>query len=357
MTVETTVLVEDNSVPLFLRDSWYLGAHSSRIRNGKLKRELMLGEPVLIGRMRNAQAFALRDICPHRGVPLSAGRVLSENNVECPYHGWQFNKDGVCTHIPSLVDGQALDPSNIRVRSYPVCEQDGLIWVYMAANSRDNAPPRTQPPKVSLANAKPRWIESQLFHCDIDHAAIGLMDPAHAAYVHGRWWWKVRPKEKMKHYAPLPNGFVMTRHRPSKPAYELLGADVSTEITFELPSTRFENIRGRLFGRQIDVVGVTTCTPRDGETTQVTQTFYWPAWLGFIKPFFVALGPTFLGDDRKIVELQREGLKFNPSLMLIQDSDVPAMWYHRLKKAWAESTRTGGPFVNPVQEKTLRWRS
>ena len=357
MTVETTVLVEDNSVPLFLRDSWYLGAHSSRIRNGKLKRELMLGEPVLIGRMRNGQAFALRDICPHRGVPLSAGRVLSENNVECPYHGWQFNKDGVCTHIPSLVDGQALDPSNIRVRSYPVCEQDGLIWVYMAANSRDNAPPRTQPPKVSLANAKPRWIESQLFHCDIDHAVIGLMDPAHAAYVHGRWWWKVRPKEKTKHYAPLPNGFVMTRHRPSKPAYELLGADVSTEITFELPSTRFENIRGRLFGRQIDVVGVTTCTPRDGETTQVTQTFYWPAWLGFIKPFFVALGPTFLGDDRKIVELQREGLKFNPSLMLIQDSDVPAMWYHRLKKAWAESTRTGVPFVNPVQEKTLRWRS
>jgi len=357
MTVETTVLAEDNSVPLFLRDCWYLGTHASSIQKGRLKRELMLGEPVLIGRMRNGQAFALRDICPHRGVPLSAGRVLSENNVECPYHGWQFNKDGVCTHIPSLVDGQALDPSNIRVRSYPVCEQDGLIWVYMAANSRDNAPPRTQPLKVSLANAKPRWIESQLFHCDIDHAAIGLMDPAHAAYVHGRWWWKVRPKEKTKHYAPLPNGFVMTRHRPSKPAYELLGADVSTEITFELPSTRFENIRGRLFGRQIDVVGVTTCTPRDGETTQVTQTFYWPAWLGFIKPFFVALGPTFLGDDRKIVELQREGLKFNPSLMLIQDSDVPAMWYHRLKKAWAESTKTGGPFVNPVQEKTLRWRS
>jgi phenylpropionate dioxygenase-like ring-hydroxylating dioxygenase large terminal subunit len=357
MTVETTVLSEDNSVPLFLRDCWYLGAHSAGIRKGKLKRELMLGEPVLIGRMRNGQAFALRDICPHRGVPLSAGRVLAENNVQCPYHGWQFNTDGVCTRIPSLVDGQALDPSNIRVRSYPVCEQDGLIWVYMAANARDNAPPRTPPPKVSLAAGKPRWIESQLFRCDIDHAVIGLMDPAHAAYVHGRWWWKVRPKEKTKHYAPLPNGFVMTRHRPTKPAYGLLGADVSTEITFELPSTRFENIRGRLFGRQVDVIGLTTCTPRDAETTQVTQTFYWPGWLGFIKPFFMALGPTFLGDDRKIVELQREGIKFNPSLMLIQDSDVPAMWYHRLKKAWAESTRTGEPFVNPVQEKTLRWRS
>ena len=88
-------------------------------------------------------------------------------------------------------------------------------------------------------------------------------------------------------------------------------------------------------------MGLTTCTPRDAETTQVTQIFYWPAWLGFIKPFFMALGPTFLGDDRRMVELQREGLKFNPPLMLIQDSDMPAMWYHRLKKAWAESVRNG----------------
>jgi hypothetical protein len=43
--------------------------------------------------------------------------------------------------------------------------------------------------------------------------------------------------------------------------------------------------------------------------------------------------------------------------MLIQDSDVPAMWYHRIKKAWAESVATGAPFTNPVQARTLKWRS
>src|SRR5215831_8027455 len=104
MTVETTVLSDDNSVPLFLRDCWYLGAHAANIRRGRLQREMMLGEPVLIGRMRDGQAFA---------------------------------------------------PSNIRVRSYPVCEQDGLIWVYMAANPRDGIQPRSQPPKVSLRHATP----------------------------------------------------------------------------------------------------------------------------------------------------------------------------------------------------------
>ncbi len=247
-----------------------------------------------------------------------------------------------------------MDPSKIRVRAYPAREQDGLIWIFMP--SKDGNTPKSEPPKVGMANARPRWRESQNFACAIDHAVIGLMDPAHAPYVHGRWWWRVTPRVKEKHYAPLPTGFVMTRHQPSKAAYHFLG-NVTTEITFELPGVRFENIRGFIGRRQVDVVGLTTCTPVDADNTIVTQIFYWPWWLGFLKPFFLLFGRTFLSDDRKMVELQREGLKFNPSLMLIQDSDVPAMWYHRLKKAWAESTASGAPFVNPVKERTLKWRS
>ena len=58
-----------------------------------------------------------------------------------------------------------------------------------------------------------------------------------------------------------------------------------------------------------------------------------------------------------MVELQREGLKFNPRLMLIRDADVPAMWYHRLKKAWINSVETGAEFANPITETALKWRS
>jgi phenylpropionate dioxygenase-like ring-hydroxylating dioxygenase large terminal subunit len=336
-----------------LRGLWYMPALASSLKPGAMRREMLLGEPVLLGRMRDGEAFAMRDICPHRGVPLSAGKILAENSVECPYHGWRFRRDGVCSAIPSLVDGQDFAPEKIRVRHYPVREQDGLIWVYVAAK---NEAPAIEPPKVPAPNAIPRWHEAQTFPCDIDHAVIGLMDPAHGPYVHNHWWWNRTPRVKEKHYAPLPMGFVMTPHKPSKAAYSLLG-DVTTEITFELPSTRFEIIKGTLLGRAFTIVGLTVCTPRDEEHTDVIQVFYWPNWLFFIRPFFMALGPTFIGDDRKIVELQREGLKFNPNLMLIQDSDQPAIWYHRVKKAWAESQESGGEFVNPMRERTLRWRS
>jgi phenylpropionate dioxygenase-like ring-hydroxylating dioxygenase large terminal subunit len=357
MSTDTALPSGADATPTFLRDLWYMAALARSLKPGQLRRQILLGEPVLLGRMKNGEAFALHDICPHRAVPLSAGRVMPENSVECPYHGWRFRADGVCSLIPSLVDGQEYDASKIRVRSYPVREQDGLLWIYFAANEREIAKPKNEPPRVPIKNAKPRWMESQTFRCGIDHAVIGLMDPAHGPYVHAHWWWHKKLHPKVKSYAPLSNGFVMTRHKPTKPVYGLLGGEVTTEITFELPSTRFENIGGRVLSRSFDVVGLTVCTPIDGETTHVTQIFYWPGWMGFIKPFFMAIGSTFLGDDRKIVELQREGLKYNPSLMLIQDSDVPAMWYHRLKKAWADSVASGTPFVNPVNERTLRWRS
>ena len=344
---------ETLTIDQFLRDLWYVPALANSLGPGRMRREMLLGEPVLLGRLKSGEAFALRDICPHRGVPLSAGRILANDSVECPYHGWRFKKDGRCSKIPSLTGHEDLEEDNIRVRSYPVREQDGLIWVYMAA--RPGAEPKNEPPRVGVDHPM-RWTEIQTFRCGIDHAVLGLMDPAHGPYVHAHWWWKKTPRVKEKHYAPLPNGFVMTRHKPSKPVYSVLG-DVETEITFELPSTRFEILTGRLFGMAFKVVGLTVCTPRDADNTDVIQVFYWPGWLNFIYPFFWALGSTFIGDDRKIVELQREGLRFNPKLMLIQDSDQPAIWYHRIKKAWAEATESGAEFVNPVQERTLRWRS
>jgi phenylpropionate dioxygenase-like ring-hydroxylating dioxygenase large terminal subunit len=353
-------MADADGASAFLRNLWYRAAGASAVRRGELCRRLILGEPILLGRTHDGAAFALRDICPHRGVPLSSGQLLEENTVECSYHGWRFAPDGTCRFIPSLVEGQDFEASRIRVRNYPLREQDGQIWVFMAANGRESAAPAFGPPKVPLnGDSVPRLAETQHFRCAMDHAVVGLMDPAHGPFVHQSWYWRSRKSihAKAKQYAPSLHGFSMVAHRPSSNslAYRLLfGAEVSTEIRFELPGVRFEHIRA---GKK-EVVGLTTCTPIDADNTEVTQTFYWNRrWLGLLKPFVRPFIHAFLGQDRAMVELQREGLKFNPRLMLIPDADVPAMWYQRLKKAWAASVESGETFVNPVPETTLRWRS
>ena len=66
----------------------------------------------------------------------------------------------------------------------------------------------------------------------------------------------------------------------------------------------------------------------------------------------------FVEQDRRTMELQAEGLKHNPHLMLIDDADRPAKWYFQLKAAHLEAKRTGAemkhPMTGPV---TLKWRS
>ena len=55
--------------------------------------------------------------------------------------------------------------------------------------------------------------------------------------------------------------------------------------------------------------------------------------------------------------LQQSGLAFQPSLMLIDDADTQAKWYHRLKNEYGRARAESRPFVNPVKARVLRWRS
>ena len=76
-----------------LREAWYYAAPGQAVRRGRLVHRTMLGEAVLLGRDEAGRVFALKDICPHRGMPLSEGR-FDKGEVECCYHGWRFAPDG-----------------------------------------------------------------------------------------------------------------------------------------------------------------------------------------------------------------------------------------------------------------------
>ncbi|MGH9405781.1 MAG: Rieske 2Fe-2S domain-containing protein, partial [Terriglobia bacterium] len=91
-----------------LRGFWYPALLSSKVRSGKMRKARLLGAPLAIGRDAAGRAFALRDTCPHRGMPLTCGRVDSDV-VECSYHGWRFEPHtGQCREIPSWVPGDKL---------------------------------------------------------------------------------------------------------------------------------------------------------------------------------------------------------------------------------------------------------
>ena len=346
----------------FVLDAWYFVALGRDVAPGSLKRHELLGEPVLIGRTRGGEVFALRDICPHRAAPLSAGRIVDKGEgetVECPYHGWRFRTDGACAAIPSLVEAQAFETDRIRVRRYPVRESQGLVFVWMGSDPRGQGEPDHEPPVFpGVVGGGAKLVEWMDFDSHIDHAVVGLMDPAHGPYVHQQWWWRSEHSmhEKAKAFEPREHGFAMVRHAPSSNsrAYRILGGAPATEITFRLPGYRWEHIQ---VGEK-QVLALTCLTPITETKTRITQIFWSDHWVfGLAKPFLRMGVVAFLRQDGGMVNLQNEGLRYDPALIWIDDADRQAKWYQQLKREWLKSRAEGRPFANPVQPATLRWKS
>lgn len=342
----------------FLKNLWYYALPSASLKAGKTKAKLLLNEPILFGRDEDGKVFALRDVCPHRAMPLSYGS-FDGREVECCYHGWRFDASGACTRIPSLAGHEGIEPGKIHVHAYEVHEAQGCIWIFMGdpqAKAGDK-PPVPHLPDIG-AHDRQAICEVMRFPCFVDHAVVGLMDPAHGPFVHTSWWWRSRHSihEKQKPFGPSHLGFTMRRHKPSKNSfgYKLLGGAPETEISFQLPGVRIEHIRA---GERI-VVGLTAVTPVSETETEITHAIYTnSAPLRLLAPFVRPFAKRFLKQDRDVVVMQQEGLKYERNLMLIRDADTPARWYQQLKNEFVRCQEEGRAFVNPVRETVLKWKS
>jgi len=176
--------------------------------------------------------------------------------------------------------------------------------------------------------------------------------------VHQQWWWRssTSQHEKAKAFEPRPFGFAMVRHAPSKNsrAYRLLGGAPETEIVFRLPGLRWEHVKVG----QRQVLALTCLTPIAESKTRITQVIWSDHWaFTLLKPFVRAGARRFLHQDGDMVNLQNEGLRYDPPLIWIDDADRQAKWYQALKREWTASRRDGRAFVNPVEPAVLRWRS
>lgn len=344
--------------PSLLRGLWYYALPGAALARGRMVHRTILGEPMLLGRDADGRVFALLDVCPHRGMPLTEGR-FDGREVECCYHGWRFEPGGRCTAIPWLVDGSEVDVRRIRVRRFPAREALGNVWVHVGDGDADEASLPELPPVPDIGVPRPNLTVQMDFACHMDQAVIGLMDPAHGPFVHTSWWW--RPNRAMqvkeKAFEPAPLGFRMKRHRPasnSRAYYLFLGGQPETEITFRLPGVRVEHIR---VGSH-QVAQVTAVTPIDENATRINHAIYWTVpWLTALKPALRRIARRFIDQDRRIVEKQQRGLKHRQPMMLVKDADTLARWYFGLKKEFALAALENRAFRNPVTETTLRWRS
>jgi phenylpropionate dioxygenase-like ring-hydroxylating dioxygenase large terminal subunit len=107
---------------------WYAVGRSEDVGEAPYK-AMLLDEPLVLYRVKGELVVA-RDVCAHRGVPLTLGKA-DGNGIVCLYHGLRYGVGGLCNLVPSSPDQKI--PSRLKLVVYPAVERYGLIWTCVKA--------------------------------------------------------------------------------------------------------------------------------------------------------------------------------------------------------------------------------
>ncbi len=159
---------------------WYPAETSAALGGDPIKIRI-IGQDLVIFRDADGTAHCLANTCCHRGASLAGGRVLGDC-LQCPYHGWQFDGDGMCRRIPSLGPNAKI-PNRARVDAYPTQERYGLVFVFLG-----DLPEEERPPIMEIEEyEQPGWRSTlQWFEWPFNYkrSVENGIDPAHNEFVH-----------------------------------------------------------------------------------------------------------------------------------------------------------------------------
>lgn len=165
-----------------LCDEWYVVAFSHEVDAARPLLRYCCGDRIVLFRTAKGAPVALHDRCPHRGSPLSLGKI-AEDTLQCAYHGFRYGADGRCVRVPS----QAAIVPELAVRSYPVIERGGFIWLWPGAPSA--ADPALLPDCFAFGLDRAGWTAQPYLMLEIkaNYSLLfeNLLDTSHISFLHG----------------------------------------------------------------------------------------------------------------------------------------------------------------------------
>jgi len=192
----------------------------------------LLGQRVVVWKPRSSTQYRVfLDLCPHRLAPLSEGRVDEQTgHLMCSYHGWQFDEQGVCTHIPQADDPDLIEKNRNHycAQALPTQEANGLLWVWPEADSAAIAFSHPLPLSPQI-DASQGFVWSSLvrdLEYDWQTFIENVADPAHVQFAH-------HGIQGNRNYAsPLPIKIVESTQDRIEARIE---RGMATQITFTPP--------------------------------------------------------------------------------------------------------------------------
>ncbi len=158
---------------------WYVVMDSAQVKDRPVGVTRM-GEKLVFWRDASGKVSCLRDLCAHRGVELSKGKIV-EGHLQCPFHGFAYDASGAVTLIPAN-GKKAPVPERFRAHSYPTYEAHGLIWIWWGTQPpADLLPPRffaDLTPDFTYGAARDPW------NAHYSRVIENQLDVVHLPFVH-----------------------------------------------------------------------------------------------------------------------------------------------------------------------------
>lgn len=206
----------------FVPPGWYILCRASHLKQKPLRLPFA-GQALVAFRTADGSIGVLEDRCAHRAAPLSGGKVCGQH-VQCPYHGWEYDRHGQVSMVPALA--QCPEKwQGTRVGAWFACEQQGFIWIRhettaatvpanaarppqfahfnLAAgaarnDTAPNAPPlHASPPPAGHSPGWSHFVMQTRFHATVEACLENFLDCPHATFVH-RYWFRAPTQKRVK---------------------------------------------------------------------------------------------------------------------------------------------------------------
>ena len=159
---------------------WYAVVASHELTPGQVERRQYFGRELVVYRSASGAVAVADAYCPHLGAHLGYGGHVEGERLVCPFHGWQFGRDGRCEAMPY---GQRI-PATARLRTWQALEQNGMVLVYFDGLDGSGTGADWKPPSVDLgaftATRSRRWKLASHPQEIMENSADG----AHFRYIH-----------------------------------------------------------------------------------------------------------------------------------------------------------------------------
>lgn len=159
-------------------NQWYIILDSKELKKNKPLKIRRFNEELVIWRNTNNDISCIQDKCCHRGASLSCGKI-KHGEIECPFHGFLFDKSGKVTAIPANGINSKV-PDSMRVKSYEAYEDFGFIWLWFGDKEKKDSKPFyfNELKNYSYAGFKDNWA------VHYSRAIENQLDVVHLPFIH-----------------------------------------------------------------------------------------------------------------------------------------------------------------------------